>query len=203
MKPERDVDRLVRQAQTGDRAAFDALAALHRGALEGLFRRRLGAELKRHIDVGDLVQETMLRAFGALERYRHDGEESFARWLRGIGLKVLLEAIRQKGRHRHIALDFEVSSGEPSPSRRAQRQERRERFEKAIASLSPEHRTALRLVRLEGLSVTEAARRMDRSPNAVSHLLIRGLEKLRENLGDTGSFHLAEEPPGGGSSSDG
>jgi hypothetical protein len=37
---------------------------------------------------------------------------------------------------------------------------------------------------------------MDRTPNAVSQILIRALRKLREKLGETGSLHLLDEPHG-------
>lgn len=136
------------------------------------------------------MQETLLRAFGAMPRFRWSDADSFYRWIRGITLKVVLEALKRIDRNRYIALEFEVSSEEPSPSRLAQRRERFERFERAIEDLSPDHRTALRLVRLEGLSVTAAAEKMGRTPNSVSHLLIRAVRKLRERFGDTASLHL-------------
>jgi len=200
MIEEREVESLVRRAQAGDRPAFDALAALYRPRLEALFRSRLGHGLKKQVEVADLVQETLLRAFGAFAKFRWEDEGSLPRWLWGIAVKVLFEALKRTDRNRYIALDFEVASEEPSPSRTAQRRERRERFEKALADLSPDYRTALRLVRLEGLSVAEAARHMNRTPNAVSHLLLRAVRKLGENFGVTDSLHLAEKlPPAAGS----
>ena len=76
------------------------------------------------------------------------------------------------------------------------RQERFSRLREAIDSLSPEYREAVLLVRIKGLKVKEAAERMNRSPNAVMHLLLRALKKLKEALGDTESLHLPPESLG-------
>jgi len=87
-----------------------------------------------------------------------------------------------------IALD-----SEPSPSKGLRREERLSRLKEAIDNLSPEYREAVLLVRIKGLKVKEAAGRMNRSPNAVTHLLLRALKKLKEDLGDTESLHLPPE----------
>ncbi|MBI4583245.1 MAG: sigma-70 family RNA polymerase sigma factor [Planctomycetes bacterium] len=84
----------------------------------------------------------------------------------------------------------EIPARESSPSKVLQREERYRRFEKAIASLSPDYREVLRLVRLEGLSVTEVAKQLNRSPHAVSQLLLRALKKLRQSFKRTGSLRL-------------
>lgn len=76
------------------------------------------------------------------------------------------------------------------PSKGLRREERFERLEKALASLSPEYREALTLVRIKGFKIAEAAERMGRTPNAVTHLLMRGLKKLKDSFGDTESLHL-------------
>ena len=65
--------------------------------------------------------------------------------------------------------------------------------EEAINSLSPEYREAMFLVRIRGLQIKDAAVRMNRTPQAVKHLLMRAIRKLREILGDTESFSLPPE----------
>lgn len=80
---------LIRSAQSGDRDAFDRL-------LEP-YRTRLASYLRRYCDgvVGpeDLVQETALRAWRALERYDH--RDRFASWLFGIAHNTGLDARRR------------------------------------------------------------------------------------------------------------
>ena len=46
------------------------------------------------------------------------------------------------------------------------------------------------LARIQGLQVKEIAKRMNRSPDAISQLIRRALMRLRETLGDTESLGL-------------
>ena len=61
---------LIAAARGGDRGAFDALAALHRSRLQGIVEQRLGPELRGRLAVDDVLQETFLRAFRGLARFR-------------------------------------------------------------------------------------------------------------------------------------
>jgi RNA polymerase sigma-70 factor (ECF subfamily) len=195
---DRQVRLLIERAQAGEREAFEALAEAQRERLTALIGRRLGAELRARATVEDVLQETLLRAFRAIGRFAPqdgDASRSFFRWLSGIALKVILEIAARGRKERAIELDFEVPAREVSPSRKLQRQERLERLERSIARLEPDYRTVLTLVRLQGVPGNEAARRLGRSPNAVSHLLLRALRRLREVFGDTESLRLDERPP--------
>ncbi len=73
-----------------------------------------------------------------------------------------------------------------------QREERFERLEKALDGLSRDHREVIHLCRIEGLPFQEAARRMNRSADAVKMLLSRALEELKGKFGDTQSLHLPD-----------
>jgi RNA polymerase sigma factor (sigma-70 family) len=190
-------EELAARAAAGDREAFEELAGACRGRLEALIRGRLAGERPPPAaGVEDILQETFLRALRSIARFRWRDEDSFVRWLGGIACKVLLEARKAaaKARTRSIAIDLEPAAEHVSPSRRLQREERLARLEKALAELSPDHRRVLTLVRLEGLTIAEAAARMGRTPNALSQLLLRALRKLRERFGDTESLGLPGRP---------
>ncbi len=45
---------------------------------------------------------------------------------------------------------------------------------------------------MKGVSLKDVARIMDRSPNAISHLMIRAMRKLKELMGDTESLQLPQ-----------
>jgi hypothetical protein len=77
-----------------------------------------------------------------------------------------------------------------SPSKNARRNERFDRLEAALEALSPARREAIILVWIQGLPVKDAARRMGKSPDAVSMLILRGLRNLRKILGKTNSLRL-------------
>ena len=73
------------------------------------------------------------------------------------------------------------------------REERRDRLQQALADLSPDYREAIELVRIRGLQVKEAAKRMNRTPKAVMHILARGLKELKSAFGETESLSLPPE----------
>ncbi len=182
---------LVRKAQAGDRAAFDALVEAHRQSLERLIRARLvGSGLQSAISGEDIYQETMLRAFRKLHDFRWQGEDSFARWIGVIATNLIRSAGRREKRNPLPLLDVEVGAEDGSPSKDARRGERFDRLQQALDSLDPDSRNVLVLVRIKGLPIKEVARQLGRSPNAVSILLYRAAVKLKESFGDTESLTL-------------
>ena len=174
---------LIARARKGDRRAFDDLAEEHRERLLAFIRTRLGAQLRRRTEPDDILQEAYLKGFRSLDRFEWRGEGSFFGWLATIAEYV----IRELGRSHKLEalpLEREPLDEAPSPSRVARREERFVKLGDALSGLSEDHRTVIRLARIEGLAVTEIARRMERSPGAVRHLLLRALQKLRERFGD-------------------
>ncbi|MBN1417385.1 MAG: sigma-70 family RNA polymerase sigma factor [Planctomycetes bacterium] len=183
---------LVRNAQKGARAAFEELAARHRLRLEALIRSRMGPALREAVEVDDLLQETLLRAFQSIGRFRWQGDGSFFRWLAGIAVRVVLQAARRQRRPAPVSSDAGegVAAAQASPSRTLRRAERFDRLEEALAKLRPEHRDVILLARIENVPLREIARRWNRSPNAIAQLLLRALRSLRDAFGDTESLHL-------------
>lgn len=135
-------------ARSGDR---DAAASFVRATTEQV-RRVLGYLADRHV-VDDLVQETYLRAFAALDRY---AERSPARlWLLSIARRVAADHVRAAQRRpRTSSLDTEQPAGRhpahPSATGWVELQQ-------AIAGLDLDRREAFVLTRVLGLSYAEAA----------------------------------------------
>lgn len=190
MDPQERTQALVDRARAGDRAAFEELFGEHRSRLEALVRHRLGTGLRRRLDVEDVLQETLLRALGSVQRFRWQNEDSFFLWMSGIAVNVLREAVGEEKRRPMVPLEFEIPGEDISPSHAERREERFDRLARALDSLSPEHRKVILLARLDRLPVKEIARQMGHSPAAVSQLLMRALQKLRDSFGDTDSLHL-------------
>ena len=184
--------RQIERARGGDRAAFDELMAGHFEALRVSIRRRMGTTLRERIEPEDLVQETLIRAFGSLESFEWQGEGSFRRWLESIATHVAVDAARYHGRRRVLQIDRDLEGSAPSPSKVIRRRERFERLNKAMESLSPDYHAVLNFSRIEGLSVKEIATRLGRSESAVKNLLLRATRKLREAFGDTESLNLGD-----------
>jgi RNA polymerase sigma-70 factor (ECF subfamily) len=180
---------LVARAQAGDRPAFDEIVRRYRDRLGKQIRARLGAKLKAKMEVGDVLQETFSVAFRSIGKFRWRDEESFYRWLGGIAEHHLLSSSQKKAWD-EIRLTRDVSGAGLSPSKALRREERFDRLEDTLSSLSEEHRKVILLARIEGLPVAEIAARLKRSPGAVKMLLARALLRLKESFGDTESLGL-------------
>ena len=188
---EESMEALVQRAKAGDRSAFDELLERHTDRLRSWIRSRLGAKLRRNVEVEDLLQDTHLRAFRSLDRFTWNQEDSFYRWLCTIAQHLIWSA-SQKRSSNDIRLIADPPASGVSPSRHMQRKERLERLDEALHSLNPEEREAVQLARIEGLKVKEVAKRMKRPEPTVKSLIARSLRKLRESFGDTESLHLPD-----------
>ncbi len=184
---------LVDHAKRGDRQAFDRLLARFqerlRSTVEGWSRFQVGS----NVEVDDVLQETFLRAFQSLERFEWQGEDSFFRWLCGVAKRALAQAIQDWRKIQGTASPPSAAASGATQTTMSRRVERFERLEEALQSLTPEYREVLVLSRVEGLKANEIAGRMNRSPNAVKHLIARALRELRDRFGDTESLHLPRD----------
>jgi RNA polymerase sigma-70 factor (ECF subfamily) len=167
-----------------------------RNYLELLARVRLDPRLRGKLDPADLVQQTLLRAVAAQDRFRGD-DAGRAAWLRTILARVMIDAVRKFGSHgggereRSLEAALEQSSARleaflaadlTSPSGRAERNERLLRLADALVRLPDDQRRAVELRHLQGLPLVEIAERMGRSVDAVVGLIHRGLRALRRDL---------------------
>jgi RNA polymerase sigma factor (sigma-70 family) len=186
------IPQLIERARVGDQGAFADLVSRSREKLESIIRFRVRPELRDRLDMEALAGDTLGRAFESLERFVGSDENAWFAWLAGIARNVVLKEIERLGRSRTFSLDREIPADDPSASRTLRREERFERLREALEGLSEDHREAIRLCRIEGLSTRDAARKMNRSPEAVKMLLWRALQELKFKFGDTGSLHLPD-----------
>jgi RNA polymerase sigma-70 factor, ECF subfamily len=192
MNSKPDLEALVERAKAGDRAAFDEIAGWFQLRLRSLIEHQLGKTVRQAVEVDDVVQETLLRAFRSLGTFTWRDEQGFFRWLSTISRHVVLELAAEGRKAAVVLLEADLTAGDPSLSKIERRKERFARLEKAVGALSSDHRQVILLARVEGLAVKEIARRMNRSPNAVSQLLLRALQDLRRIFGDTESLGLPD-----------
>jgi RNA polymerase sigma-70 factor (subfamily 1) len=196
---ERDAEALVRAAQAGDAAALNELFARHHHTMVEMARRRLGAKLRQKEDPDDLAQTTFREATRDFASYEWRGEGSLLRWLVQIMQNKIRDKAefysagkrdlsRERGMEAPLASDEEPTAVEPpsgdlSVTMQVQRGENYELLGKALAELSPEHRSAITLVFFQGLSLREAGERMGgRSEDAVRMMLRRAEGRLGELL---------------------
>lgn len=195
MKNPETIKTLVDMAKTGDRTAFDALIREFKGPLMSRVESWSQFQLGPSLDLEEILQDTFVRALQSLEKFTwREAEEPFFHWLSGIAKKALADLARRKRREQRRS-GGSVSGGGlpatgPTPSKVLRRDERLERLQAALAELTPEYRQVLVLSRIDGLTMKEISEQMDRSQNAVKHLIARALKQLKQNFGDTESLHL-------------
>ncbi len=182
--------RLLEKAKRGDRQAFDGLIALYEEDLASFILTRVGSQLRKKVEVRDLVQDVMLTAYRSLSEFEPKDQRSFLRWLCGIAQNRILHLARHHFRNREFSIEREIVATAGSPSGSLRREERFDRLEAALEKLSPEYRQVIILARIDGLPLKDISERMNRTPKAVSKLLRRALENLKSHFGDTESFSL-------------
>ena len=185
---------LLQAAKAGDRAALDELLARHEQQIYRFGLRMCGNE---H-DARDILQETLTAAFRSLGDYR--GEGALSTWLYQIARSFCIKE-RRRERHGETLDDrIGVADPEPAPDARAHAREIGAALAAAVSALPPDHREAVILRDVEGLSAEEAAQVTGIEVGALKSRLHRGRLELRgtletllgEQAGDPGSTPCAE-----------
>jgi RNA polymerase sigma-70 factor (ECF subfamily) len=190
---------VVLRAQSGDAEAYRGIVLRYEDRLREYVTPRLGRHLQARVDVEDVLQETFLSVFQLIDRFEWRGESAFWAWLLRIcENRIGRQARRELSKRRDPTKELAVRGDEPeiagvSPSRLARRNERFERLKLALEALRPDYQKAILLAYLQKLPTKEIARRLGRSPNATSMLLLRAYRQMRHVLGETDSFSLGDE----------
>ncbi|MBI4563497.1 MAG: RNA polymerase sigma factor [Planctomycetes bacterium] len=180
--PSNDTE-LVRNAQKGDRGAFEELVR----RTSRLVHARVCLESGDPQRAEDFVQETYLRAWRSL-RDVADGR-GFRPWLLSIAQNVCIDAYRRDHRQRRSApsrADSEALNLVPHPSRspyeELARSELRDRVLAILRSLPDEYRMPLTLRYLGGADYETIRLQLGLTDGSLRGLLNRGLQLLRAEL---------------------
>src|SRR3989442_178045 len=115
-------------------------------------------------DVDDLVQETFIRAFRALAKFR--GHCRFRTWLMTIGGNVLKDAHRRSGRARVVPLGDDLRATDGDPHERAVAGEAERRLAAGLEQLARMQREVFLLRAQQGLEYDEIAAALGTTPGA-------------------------------------
>lgn len=149
--------------------------------------------LTGHHDVADdVAQETFIRAYRALAGYRPEQIQGLALspWLYRIALNLVRNRARdrQAFERKHAAEGRELETRGrrvgPGADEEADSRRRQEELASLIASLPPNHRDAVVLRWVQGMSYAEAAEVLDRPQGTVKSDVHRGLATLRHLIED-------------------
>jgi RNA polymerase sigma-70 factor, ECF subfamily len=151
---------LARRAAGGDVEAFARLVRDHSGLVYRVAVRILNAD-----EAQDASQEVWIRVWRNIRKFR--GESAFSTWLYKITVNTCLSTRRrEQGRE---AREFDedlpyipvVTGIEDDPETAALAGERREELLRALERVRSDHRAALVLRHMEGLSYAEVAQILD------------------------------------------
>jgi RNA polymerase sigma-70 factor (ECF subfamily) len=168
---------LLLQGMAGDGAAYHAFLKELSAHLRSFLRRRL---MRLPDDVEDLVQETLLAVHN--QRHTYEADQPLTAWVHAIARYKLIDLLRRRADRDalHDPLDddlavFATSDTEASDARRD--------VMKLLDQLPERQRLPIQYMKLEGLSVVEAARATGMSESAVKVGVHRGLKALAAMIG--------------------
>jgi RNA polymerase sigma-70 factor, ECF subfamily len=171
---------LIERVRGGDDEAFRLLVERHSRAIYRSAYRITG----NGADADDVVQETFLRAYRALERF--DARAAFTTWIHRIAINCSLDLIDSRKRRDGRVNDGEdlasIASTAASPDRIVHGLEMQRAVASAMERLSGNERTAFVLRHFEGMPLEEIGKVLGTQLNATKNTVFRAVKKLREQL---------------------
>ncbi len=172
----------------GEVNAFGILQKKYKRVISSLIRKMI----KDEDDIDDLVQETFIKAYRALDRYQ--SSYSFSAWIYRIASNTCIDFLRKK-RLNIISIDqpigtideedglfFEIEDNSYQPDVEFINNERKAALYSAIDSLPEKYRLIIKLRHEEELDYNEIALKLDMPLGTVKAHLFRARKMLLDDL---------------------
>jgi RNA polymerase sigma-70 factor, ECF subfamily len=187
-----DDSTLVREAQRGNRAAFEELVRHYDQSVLRLAMHLTGSEHEAQ----DIYQDAFLKAYKNVGNFRF--ECSFYTWIYRIVTNLCLDHLRKKQVRKEeapVAVDaegeqYDVLSQVPDgrsaadPERDLMRRELGARINHALAKLTPRERMVFELKHYHGLKLRTVGEILNTTEETAKNTLFRATQKLRGALAD-------------------
>ena len=187
-----DDSTLIREAQRGNRAAFEELVRQYDRAVLRLALHLTGSEQ----DAQDIYQEAFLKAYRNVGNFRF--ECSFYTWIYRIVTNLCLDHLRKRTVRKEdsgVATDPEgneynlleqTPDGRPGadPERDLMRRELGNRIGRALERLTPRERMVFELKHYHGLKLRTIGEVLSTTEETAKNTLFRATQKLRGSLAD-------------------
>lgn len=178
---------LVRRSKAGDDRAYELLFGRHQRRIYSI----VYGMLRNDADASDATQEAFVRAYRSLSRLEAEG--AFGGWLAQIAVNICRDILKRP-RIVSRSLDepvtdedseykLEVPDWTDSPERSTMNQELQDVVNRAVGTLSEDHRIVVAMHHLEGIDVLEIASILGVSEGTVKSRLSRARAELRRKLG--------------------
>ena len=182
---------LVRRFNAGDEDAFVEIVGRHRGKMFSIAY----SHLRNHADAEEIAQDTFIRAYRGLARFR--GDSSLSSWLHRIVYNLSRNRFGYYSRrHRHETYSFDCTFGDdnnatfgdlvvsdmPDPARKETNREFLAHVTSCMEKLSSRQREILKLRNLLDYTYEEIAKTLGLSTGTVKSRIARARRNLRELL---------------------
>lgn len=174
--------RVIQAVLSGDTGRFETLVHANERTVYTLCLRMLGDEQ----DALDASQETFVRAWRGLSRFR--GDSRFSTWLYRLASRICIDMLRRRPKQPELSLtaeddeEFSLPDLRPSPQRAAEQTELRQLVADALTLLPPDFREAVILRDVNGLSYEEIGKITGLEPGTVKSRIHRARRRLADIL---------------------
>jgi RNA polymerase sigma-70 factor (ECF subfamily) len=164
---------LIERFRAGERPAFDALVRRYQQPIYYLALRYL----KNEADASDATQQTFVKVFKSLQRFR--GASTFRTWIYRIAINLCLNHLRDKRREQPSEIAEDALTTTPTGPQRLIDDEQTKRLREAISELPPKQRMVLELRIYDELKFREVAELINCSENAAKVNFHHAVTRLR------------------------
>lgn len=187
-----DDSSLIREAQRGNRAAFEQLVHQYDRAVLRLALHLTGSEA----DAQDIYQEAFLKAYRNMGSFRF--ECSFYTWIYRIVTNLCLDHLRKRQVRKEdsaVTVDSEGTEYDlldqvadaragANPERDLMRRELGSRIGRALTKLTPRERMVFELKHYQGLKLRTIGEMLHTTEETAKNTLFRATQKLRGSLAE-------------------
>jgi RNA polymerase sigma-70 factor (ECF subfamily) len=181
---------LVREAQRGNRAAFEELVRNYDQAVLRLAIHLTGSQS----DAQDVYQEAFLKAYKSIGNFRF--ECSFYTWIYRIVTNLCLDHLRKRQTRKEDPQMVMDSNGQAvdvlervsddragaNPERDLMRRELGAKISQALTKLTPRERMVFELKHYQGLRLRTIGEMLNTTEETAKNTLFRATQKLRSAL---------------------
>lgn len=173
-----DDQECVLRAQRGEGRAFSELVTRYQDRVYRFLLRLTRSQ----DDALDLTQDTFMRAYQGIDRWRPDA--LFRTWLFRIARNVAFDRLRRDKRVEFVELDEELDVADPAagPEAVVETAQRYRLLEASLERLPAEHREILLLREIEEMSYDDIAQVLDLHIGTVKSRLARARAALLERM---------------------